>query len=653
MSSDPKLIKHSGELLLRDEYDGLYKFFQNIWDMPHAYVVMMARRCVNLNEIFMEISADEGSKVSNKERIISNSALLLYSDEIADYYNAWGRFPSIVIADDLIYHGRGIVNLLYELESLVVARLIDVRKSPLTKDERYYVHRDLSAMIDICAFCVNRQPLLIDDVNLRHLRAESKRFTSELRRISQRISIFLQRAGGPNTSYVLSSAEEFDFSRGSENWMKQSWSYRGSRQDMFLCVSDTHHVSPGFLPTVRVHRRYDEPESSNVKLTSLVVFGEMTTDKVGSICQEIAKELQKPEYGFDNFKTLPRILNSEHLPHQKPRVQMLSLLLSMICFRHFYRDMGLAESGPAITNTDMEKVARNFARREEIEDELCEVYTQPYFMDRLESLLYGEISSSAQPFLTQRPPRWTFPNTSTEKANTAVERLFYDIGMRSEKSAWRTVESLKRFSPKLPSLDLISLQQYMADVSSEDKNTAAISEASAVSCMLAEMDNGLMSMNVETNLTTAEDSPSACVRCVLKAGELATFVMPRYFHQFIPALALVERKCWMLKAEPLEAVIQFIQELPDKMPRTSEYADNLAKALEAEEEVFQTLKQEGAVFVARLYECGQSLNGWDFDLATMDDWHCEGSYLSFVCYERERQQIYLDLAESFLAKYKK
>lgn len=650
MNLSPKSIKHIGESLLRDEYDGLARFFRKIWEKPHVYVVVIARRCLNLNEVFMRVYADEPDIVLNRTQIISNNALLLYSSEIADYYNTWGQFPSILIADDLIYHGRGIVKLLHDLEELVAARLEEIRKEKLTEDMRYYVHRDLAAMIDIYAYCVNQQPLLIDDTYLRRLDAESIRYTSELRNLSQQISRFLQAVGEPNTSYVLSTDETLTSQPRSEEWLNQPWSYRGNRQEMFLCTSGSHYVSPGFLPSVRIHRKYGYPDCPEVKLTALVVFGSITTQDVGRICGEVIHVLRKD--GLDELKTVFRILNSDNILHQKARMQFLSFLLSVMCLRHFYRDMGLSETGPDIRRTDLDKAARNFAREKDIYDEFTALYLHPTLWFDLEQPLYGAFSDSAKPFLAQSPKYWSVCQDALEDdTNFKVQLLFNKIGMDSEESAWHTVNNLERFRLETPSKDLISLKRYMAEISPRNGNRPEIPESSAVSSMLAQMDNGLLSMNVETDLTCPEGaSPEVC--CVLKAGELSTFVMPRYYHQFIPALALVERKHWMLMADREEAVKQFIQELPDTLPAQEEPAEHVGKALEEEAAAFQDLKKNGAAFVSRLYECGQSLNGWDIDLVTVDDWRGEGSYLSFVIFEKNRQQVYLDLAEDFLSEHK-
>ena len=76
----------------------------------------------------------------------------------------------------------------------------------------------------------------------------------------------------------------------------------------------------------------------------------------------------------------------------------------------------------------------------------------------------------------------------------------------------------------------------------------------------------------------------------------------------------------------------------------------MTDALNREEQELQKLKRDGVAFVDRLYECGHSLNDWDFELMTADDWREEGdgSYLAFVRREAARQDVYTEMAQKFL-----
>lgn len=659
MIANTPSIQRVGESILHDDYYGLYDFFCDIWESSHTYVVLIARRCLNLNEIFMQVHTSRNGVVRNKDRLISNNALLLYADEIAGYYANWGRFPSILLADDMIYHGRGIMMLLHSLEELIVDSLQSFQEGEkLSKEARYYVHRDLASAVEIRAFGVNRQPLLIDDLFAQNLVKTTVRDTSELRRLSQNISSFIQHIGEPYTSYVLSCSVWLPPDIQPRNWASQQWMYRGAKQEIFFHLGSGLHDCANFLPTIRLRRKYDDVTQSDVTLTSLAAFGAISTDAVDTLCEKILEELSNQVFKFE-LQTIPRILKQSKPLCQKPRTQFLSLLLSTVGLHCFLSDPGFQEKNlrtdffSSLVKKDTEKVSRNFACVHVIQDELNVLFENRDIWDSLENTLYTGFRKNAKPFLRAVPiEAQSYSKDEIRSTNQVAEHLFYDIGMNSEESAWQIIDSRKRFCPERPDPDMISLSRYMAEIYRCE--TGKISEARFLRCMLSQMDNGLISMNVELSRRLSEEGASTEIQCALKAGELATFVLPRYYHLFIPALSLVERYSGQLSLDRLSAVKQFIETLPEDPPDFPASGEGLDADIQEERTVLQELKRSGAHFAERLYACGQSLSGWDIDLVTADDWRDggKGSYLSFVKHNRARCRVYLNLANDFLEKCK-
>lgn len=629
-----------GKAVLHEDYELFFKFFRNVWVKPHTYVVLIARRCFNLNEIFMRVQRSMGGIVANDDRLISNNALLLYSSEIADYYQTWGCFPSILLVDDLTYHGRGIARLLYSLQELIISRLENQRQTPLTGDDRYYIQRDLAAAVDIYVFGVNRQPLLIDDLYLKGLQAETLRYTSELRNLSQRLSCFIQQIGIPNTSYVLSCScnlsQPVNFR--SDGGFSRDWSYQSGRQLMFLRVRSTDRGLLSVIPTVRMCGFSPDSSISNLQITGLAIFDEISKDDLGQICEKILEQL--PHI----FKTISNILLLDHPMHQKAKGQFLSFLLSAVCLNFFFEDMELAPKNICFTedNTDIKKIARNFGRVSSVLPELRMIFARTTLWDNLRRQIYDEFSKKAVPFF-DCSRHGKMPET--DNANDVVpkaDRFFYNVGMESEESAWQKVEGRKRFSPEQPGTDMIPLRKYMNSMEAPQYPAAV----SAV-CMLSRMDSGLVSMNVEPSAGTGEET----LQCVLKAGELATFVLPRYYYLFISALARVEQNCQWVRMNRRAAVIRFIQSLPEDPPDVTAAQAN-ASLLEQERFALKALKSSsGTDFIDRLYECGQSLKDWDIDWITDDDQQNYSSirrYFSFVIHNMTWQQVYIKLADAFL-----
>lgn len=619
-------IRWIGESSLHKNYDLFFRFYQKVWEQSHAYIVMNARRCFNLNHVFLKVHTAAGGQAANAGRIISNNALLLCAGDIAGFFREHGRFPSILIADDLVLHGRGVSKLLSDLEELIVEELHDSNEE-MNRYKRYYIRRSLASAVDIFTFAVNKQPLLISDIYRQNLHWEVSLYTREIRSLSQQISSFLQKADNPNTSYVLSHLIP-PVCNAPKGWRAQEWSYRGVRQSVFF-----HQDAPlNFLPTVRLRKPYGQQAPRDMWLTSLTLLGELSKDVLFDACRKVEEAL--PPGQFDRVRA---ILQKQHPILQKQQAQFLSFLLSAIYLREFLAGLGIAFS---TKNSDLDKIARNFGC--DMEKELNPLISSAPLMAAIHNALKSALCAGARPFL-QEPPEAGKSASSwdRESVNFFLEDYFYDVGMTSERSAYAVI-STNRLPGKedLSSVPMETLLRGKAPRLRWDSPKCwNCSSQEKLSCMFSMMDNGLMAMNFEV------DPASGTVYSSLKAGELATFSIPRRLHLFIPALALVEQDSWQLDMEPEDAVQQFIQSLPEP-------AEDGLQA-EKERAALAFLKSQGSDFVSLLYQCGQTLAGWDIDLVTTDDWlEEEGgeSYLSFVRRETGRRDFYLTLARQFLTR---
>lgn len=612
-------IRWIGESSLHKNYDHFYRFYQKVWEQPHAYIVMNARRCFNLNHIFEQVRTGAG-------RTISNNALLLCAGDIARFFREHGRFPSILIVDDLVLHGRGISKLLSDLEELIVEELGDSDEE-MSQYKRHYIRRSLASAIDIFTFAANKQPLLVSDIYRQNLRWETSLYTREIRSLSQQISGFLQKADVPNTSYVL-SYHITDAPDAPMGWVSQEWSYRGAQQTVFF----RQDLPGGFLPTVRLRRSYGQQDRCGMWLTSLTLLGELTEEVLSDACRQVEEALPSGQY-----EKVRAILQKQHPILQKQRAQFLSFLLSAIYLREFLAGLGIAF---AAKDSDLEKIARNFGC--DMKGELELLISSAPLMAALHDVLESTLCAGARPFLQEPPVAGkSVSSWNKEAVNFSLEDYFYDIGMAAERSAYAVISTNRL--PGKEDLSSVPMETLLRGKTPrlhwDSRDGWKSSPQEKLSCMLSMMDNGLMAMNFEV------DPASGTVCSSLKAGELATFSIPRRLHLFIPALAKVEQDSWQVDMEPEDAVRQFIQSLPEP-------AEDGPQA-EKERAALAFLKSQGSDFVNLLYECGQTLAGWDIDLVTTDDWleeEGEESYLAFVRRETDRRDFYLTLARQFLTR---
>ena len=104
----------------------LWVYMDNLWGDPAEYKIIIARRMLNLNYALMQEWGANGNEQYLTDGIMSNTAFLLSAKAIADRYAYRKQFPRILICDDIMLHGRGIVILLDKFKSIVKARLSEI-----------------------------------------------------------------------------------------------------------------------------------------------------------------------------------------------------------------------------------------------------------------------------------------------------------------------------------------------------------------------------------------------------------------------------------------------------------------------------------------------------------------------------------------------
>lgn len=619
-----------------DNYEKLYRFFERVWKLDYDYKVAMARRAFNLNYAFLMIKSNSGSdEAYAAENWISNTALLLYHERIADYYLDHGQFPKILLLDDICLHGRSIATLLDDLERLIVSCLNE--KQELSEDEKLSIHWALTAAVDIYIFARNEQYLLLEKAYRDKVHGEYPLPANELRELSLQISRFLQQSAICNTSYIVSSAAPA-FQLNDAPWKTTSWSYRGGQMQTCFPLYDQPAPENRLISTLRMYLcRENDGQDVLMPVSSLVVFGDVEKEDFSRLCGQFARRLREDA----NLNRISEILKYRHPLLQKPRAQMFSCILSIINFARYWHANALGRmedySSLFFQLGDMAKIISNFGRVTELEHEFEELIQWAFEADDdVLAGLYQLARAAAKPLGVFQTISLT--PEQTQQFNDAAEKIFYDAGIDAEEEAYAIRFKNSIYQPAASSRGVVLLQQYLKKMQEPDLIN---DDRPKLVCVLNLMDSGLIAMNI------AFSEDERCVCCALKTGELSTYVMPRRFHLFLPALAKVERNHWRLGLTSSEAVKQFIQTLRAN-PTRQEYP------------VLEELKRIGNDFVDHLYRCGQSLQDWDIELLTAEERvglaaETEAGepfnlkrYLEAVTYEMDRQEAYLKQANVFI-----
>lgn len=648
-----ELDRIGNQILYERDYEGLRTYFESVWASKHEYVVIFARRCYALNNIFLRVAFNERERKGKTKHVITQNGLLLYAERFAEKYDATGRLPSVLLSDDIILHGRGISKTLYDFEMQIQQHLMEIRKvDELTDSEQYYLHRALIDAVKISVYAINETPILLEGLTSWNIQAASEKNSKELRALSQRISLFLQKAAEPNTSYRYSfQLPAYKVGEPVDGWDLIKWQYRGEQRNVYI---KKNSLAANFFPVVYTHGTMTFNNQLYTWVSGEVSGGDIPKAKIDWICEKIIAVLSEDD--SKKFSFIIRALMMKSTWVYRVKMQLVSFILSVICVADFCESCGFADfdslykslhqDQKKVINSDMHKLAANFGIADDSHDAIWEFVSNPALTQKVKSAIWKEF------YVITEPIERTFSTGELSESvriqyNTIVEDVFYRLGMDSECEAYEISRKRKRFRPDLPnrSPDVISLRSCLKEIATELTAQGIEPDIRYMqACLSTLLDCGLAAMNFSYN----QDSEK--IECTLKAGELSTFVIPRRFQWFMPALSLIEREFYGDREVPVDILKQFIDQLflePE--------AKNVGHSIDhVEQAAFMCLKKFGGEFINRIYQCGQTLNGWNANLMTLDDYKdlysSSGvSYLKVLDLWSERQDYYLSKAREFLS----
>lgn len=611
----------------------LLEFVWALWESTAQYKVLMARRMFNLNYALMKICKADENKEYSTGNIMSNTAFLLSAKEIAEYYYNRKKFPEIIICDDILIHGRGIMKLLEKFEELVYGYLLEYE----LEIPRGKVREDFTRAVTIYVFAQNTEKVLIDT----RFRIYSKQMLpfNVLLELSQQISWYLLNCGVANTSYVISvEMPPYLLQRlykKNSVLPSMAFRYRGRKQLLF-CRQKSNNT----LETIRINYPANELRYKGI-LTSLTLFADIQIDTFNVLCRDLAGYLEREK----SFIRITEYLKREEENLVKPRAQLVSFLFSVASICDFCKeqlDLEKLDLYKMLVTSDFDKIITNFDCGKDFRHEVTRLF-RDFSIDSETGKIFWSYLRSIPGTVTnceERPGFTKFSLVARENDQLQsecyefAEDIFYEIGIDAEYDANTYLATGKPFNPKKPGYDMITLLQYLQIMGRRSKR-----ELTNIGCLLGMMDSGLLSMNLER---TSKRDYSICN--VLKAGEMSTYVLPRRFSVFIPALAYVERE-YRRKGTYLRNILGgFIDYIQGHC-----YEQN-GHIIEKDADLLESLERKKSLLLY-MYSAGHNFKDWNIRLRTAGDYRTGyDSDSEQMTFEEEwlRKNHYLYYAKEYL-----
>lgn len=563
-------VRLNMKLELGEENYGLIEsFFNFIVDSNAKYKAIIARKCFNLFNLFYRCNYD--SPVSEiEDKVVSDNALFAYIPEIASEYLEWGFFPEILIADDILIHGRAI-NLL--LDSFIQSVYSYIRDKGVDK-EYPDIESDILKSTNIITIAQSDNTLLMKPAYYQRLFTSGYEFhvLKPVKWHDLSIRIAQLNCEGPfsNTSHTLSLYEQKvndNFNKYVANvaleqgFMKSEWNKRNVR-DVWVKPLRSQAGDIFAFYTIRITHNMT---LNRYHIIPFVILPDLDT----SCCVSLFKKIFSQETNED----LGRLISQK-----KPSAELIYLALNY----NLLLLLNQADNRIPVSQNvlDIDKIMLNFGKNSVFGKAINELlnHNKPFLSwDELQEFILNGSKRYGSIMKLYTEPLQIKYRTFID----AFEETIADEGENSELDAYKEYAGQKYVAEIRLRQPIRKLFEKIEQSSSLQYNDQEIVEL--VADVLRYMDLSAISVGSERR-----DDDYDCFTCVYRAGEQSQFLRPKKYADHLPVLLEMEKDC----NNNCKEIIQRIERFYDE---------------ESE------LKNKLINFVNYLYCSGQRLRDWDIN----------------------------------------
>lgn len=585
------------------ELDQVRRWLEEFAAAEAAYHAVMTRRCLNLMELVLSRYGDEMSDWVRQrfDCVMTENALLLQAEQVAKSYLLSGRFPRIMLADDLLVHGRSINRFFQTFQELVLRqiRALDAEVDPAGFEADFY------RSIELWVFSENDTTMLLQPELQKRVRSCFIWPEEKWRDFSVRVANTIYSSNFSNTSYVVSAKLRLSDTKHSEwknlsAWMAGRQEKKGwipfSPERKGLEDADVIYVHPlaqqydRIFPSVRVYEKTDGV------LLIPYFFAQFTVDEAKDAVRLLRESREECRNGAARkvLDVVDDTANNEML--YPVMTQMIYLIFSQITLSCFLSDLLDEEALSVRLEYDTKKIARNFSDYEPGQetkafshalDSFCEICWSP---DLLDTVCKRFRFSGGPAQIEDIQPVWC----SEEALLRVMEETIYQQAIEHERRA-KKAESLYISGGQLPAniLDITGERPVHAFIASVLSKAQA--EKRDLSTNLAvlydlthEMDVGDVSLKARAECV---DDAYICYSAV-RNTELSLSILPRRLGRFYPNILEVTRAFWREKEFPEWTRWYFAEVLSERDADASAYTEDavaFARVIQENKLIINTL----------------------------------------------------------------
>lgn len=485
------------------------------WYLHYPYKVVFSRGCFTLYKTV----ANHTQNVRDGT-LMTDSGLLARAEELADYWKANGRFPNILLLDDMVYHGRALVSFLSALEKQLMPLF------PGWTQEK--IRRELAKTVRSEAVISCGTPaLLYPEYHPGfHKFSDGKCNIREFRKCSQQLNDYLVNSDAVNAAYTISARLSNDSVSKSQieryiDWLTENgyrrYRFRDGTAVLLKCFPNLQHPKAVF--SIRILQ--GKPSYWIVPYIFTVDF-----DK-----REFRAQTRFLDDAF-SVRFRGRALSEMEDSH-RVQCELVSMMLNHLLLRHT-----LSGAGVSGYQLDWENATLNFGGDSYSRDFLRGFLEQAETKgdDCFQKWSYMLLKMEQDLALPAARPEEALDLGTTKEL---LEWYIYSWGSNAELVAHRygTGELTLEMTSGGYKVNRIStfLQQFCALTSGRDWQWDA---RRMIACLLYYMDHGVLAVSMH-----AANENTGC-RHYLRVSEASLALLPKRNRQYLPLLIFMESFCY-------------------------------------------------------------------------------------------------------------
>ncbi len=581
----------------------LEAWYESILRGDWKYVVFVVRKSYLL-VLILEAITGKKMRQNSSTFFLTDAVLPLYVDKMAEEYRDTGKFPRIVLCDDLLIHGRNTNHLIEGIENELCNILSEYDSEQIKNALAQSLHIKVFMRIDAVTLLFGRYEFNVDYVR-RERSAIWHKFSSD-------ISMLIQRVNMANAAYIYSehiSAEQFEQIEERKEYIETK--YQNIRQYTKVKYVKTENAVQAIF-TLRYIQDYNK---NGYRVIPFVFLPNLATDETENLMQEI--------FPFIDDELVRLFQSLYWIEGRRSFNELLTLYLSAVFMNDTEKKNPITideEEKKAERKAELIKLARNynFYGDEETAIQMLETLLGKITLsqEKLEEILRNKIPLTRTIFTIDE-------ENNKKQRNEIVNRLedyFYEAGGKSEKRAKELMDMVYFETPmrseRVVSGCCFTLKELNAGYSEQDSQIS-------MAYFLQLMDCGVVGISsfAPNKMNVVGFAQFA------KAGEQSLLVMPLRYMEYIPFLVTMQKQCNRYEHETWEELARYqssgMSDIPEKT------AEQLTAFLQKLKEIGQRPAEWIENYLYRIDFENETDQGKAFHFVQKQRMHME-QYISFL-----------------------